>query len=199
MEGSGATRRSLLGSTQQTLPQTRPGATASPQIENTFYSRIKDTESTPEQPGAIQIDSRDEDWIFHYIAGHGSYWTRSITRSGKIQYQYGINEDYRISSTNKPDFSFTCKMMPKQGTSEERIRRLCALTAQVMRAHRGIRYHRCCCDFSTLRDHRNCWKAFFGVKRRFSAYLVRRTMKDHDSVCACGCFEAEMVEDRDWP
>lgn len=128
-------------------------------------------------------DSPGASWVYKGSRSHFPYWEVS---SPSLSSSFGISESTgrRPKANDKgPDFFFTCNVQPrKPSISRSEILFQCRMAAEMMRGHRSVsRYtNDCGCTFESIRGCRG-----------LTAWLVVKAMKNHDKLCACGCFAAK--------
>jgi hypothetical protein len=143
----------------------------------------------------IHENTLDQKWEFaSAIFGEEFYWMRTVMNDGDIWHQYGVSER---PNDNGPEFFFTCKMEPRTKGFEKDIREVCKNVAAAMRAHRSYRsadYHRCACNFEVWRNRGGsggCDVNWYHLIPRMIRNYVGFSMKHHDDLCSCGCFDTK--------
>lgn len=147
----------------------------------------------------LSDDLSAEEWTFVPEEGSPSkaYWTRTVKSGDETWNQYGVSKDHQTPHDDQPDFAFTCKNIPREGKSEQYIRRACQITASYMSSHRRRGCHNCTCTFETLRARGGrCTVGRLHVITKFLARFVEFAMRQHDEVCSCGCFDVPGDEQR---
>lgn len=140
-------------------------------------------ESTPDRRG-----ERQEYW----------YWTRVVKNGDDIWHQYGVSER---PTDDGPEFFFTCKMKSRRKGNERAILGACKAVAFSMSAHRShgsCGYHRCACDFKSWRKRGGsggCRVSWYHLTSKLIRRSVGYSMRRHDVLCSCACFEIETGED----
>jgi hypothetical protein len=89
-------------------------------------------------------------------------------------------------------------MMARKKGDERAIRTACKKACAVMRMHRSDNYYRCHCTFQTLRQPGGfcrCSVGWYHPGARLTKHALMQLMRQHDSVCSCGCFDVSTKED----
>jgi hypothetical protein len=142
----------------------------------------------------IQSNTLDQTWELkpRGRSSYNDYWTRAVKNRDDIWYQYGISER---PTDNGPDIFFTCKMKPRDERNSAEIRLACKFIASAMRSHRSSEqgdYHRCACDFKTWWKRGGsggCDMKWYDLGAKMTRSAISYTMRQHDELCSCGCFE----------
>jgi hypothetical protein len=116
------------------------------------------------------------------------YWTRAVKSGDGIWHQYGVSERPTDSG---PESFFTCRMKARTKRSEQTIRELCRLIASGMRARRSADYSRCTCNLKTWQNRRGpggCHVSWYNLGARMTRSAIDYSMRHHDRLCSCGCF-----------
>ncbi|KAG2170090.1 hypothetical protein JADG_009829 [Aureobasidium aubasidani] len=74
----------------------------------------------------LSDDLSAEKWTFvpEESSPAKAYWTRIVKNGDETWNQYGVSKDHQTPHDDQPDFSFTCKVIPREGKSEQYIRPL---------------------------------------------------------------------------
>ncbi|KEQ61653.1 uncharacterized protein M437DRAFT_51718 [Aureobasidium melanogenum CBS 110374] len=135
---------------------------------------------------------------FEHPSPTGHFWSKSVrdaNSSSPLQIHYGISKRQR--DPNGPNCFFNCNLLPRTSDiSKEDIAILCCSVASFARGHRGSSQGYCNCTFLDLKQGNKCVKSgrwAFRLLCWVDAMLVRRYVRQHDSLCSCRCFDVRVL------
>ena len=112
-------------------------------------------------------------------------WSRKLLRNGSKQYQVGFS----TKDSAHPESTFTCLLQPRRPSiSGWFIRYKCDSVVNALAHHRHHEGY-CHCDLEYLKIGRTSRDTErLCIRDGKMGRKVLKKMKEHDELCACGCF-----------